>query len=108
MKRIFFVFLPLCIALSALALSCRKEIPNSTNTVYIDEIQIVPDEITLLVDGTAHLKTKIIPSNTSNKKVFWESGDPSVVSVDETKETILGYSDKDKSSKYFVFPVKYF
>lgn len=83
MKKLVFAFLPLAVALAAIAVSCGKEkISPSTNTVYIDSIEVIPDQITLVVGDKGHLNTKIKPANTTNKKLNWESNNPSKVSVD--------------------------
>ena len=83
MKKLVFALMPLAVALAVIAVSCGKEkISPSTNTVYIDSIEVIPNQITLVVGDNGHLNTKIKPANTTNKKLNWESNNPSKVSVD--------------------------
>lgn len=55
----------------------------SSTAISADSLEISPESIILLKGDTFNLKTKIIPSNVTNKDVIWETSDSSVVSIDE-------------------------
>ena len=73
----------LILALCSTGLSCSKEKIKTKNTkVYVEEVKVLPAEVTLVVGGESKLTAKVSPGDATNKKVNWTSSKTSVATVD--------------------------
>ena len=81
MKRTLPVFLIL-----SLLLSCERE----PATVSVTGISVSPTQLTLILGNAGSLSANVLPSDATDKTVFWSSSDPSVASVSEGTVTALG------------------
>lgn len=58
----------------------------------VQKLQIVPEEISLLVEESEQLHLVINPANATDKSVLWASSDENIVTVDQTGK-IIAVSD---------------
>ncbi len=60
----------------------RPELAVNVTVVQLAEsVELDPDQVTVAVGKTVKIQEKVLPENTGNKKVSWESDDPSIASA---------------------------
>ena len=61
---------------SAPSAKCNVNVLQAASTIELDQ-----NELVINMGGSAALNTSVLPENTSNKKVVWESANPEVATV---------------------------
>ena len=78
MKRKTFYFLILALLLISVIFSCKEKSVSGI---------ILENSLTIWVGESATLTVTFIPADATNKKVIWESSDPSIATVEKGKVT---------------------
>lgn len=88
--------------------TCRIHVIN--NYIALDEIKLSENSTTLNINQTKKIPVSLVPSNASNNKIYYQSNDSSIASVDSSGNvtgrkdgtTYITITAEDKSAIYKV------
>lgn len=79
------------IALLCVITSCEKE----KKTVQVESLKLEPSELSLTEGEVSELSVTILPEDATDKTIYWESSDPTTVTVEDGKVTAVAPGKAD-------------